>query len=119
LSCFQDLRLQPPLDDGVDGYKLYHAPSGGTVAYEPGPETVEAIATHMQKLTCLDMRFGRQHNLHSLTPLARLKQLRALCGDAPGLEAAACNATRKKLGLPGPLSDEDVRHWLSRPSEGW
>jgi hypothetical protein len=73
----------------------------------------------MQKLTCLDLQFGSMHNLDEhLKPLARLKQLQALCSDEQGVAAIAA-ATRTKLRLPGPISVEDARHWLSRPSEGW
>jgi hypothetical protein len=115
----QDLRLHAE-GHGEDNRLFAYQPS--KLIDPPDALALQAIATHMQQLTCLGLPHARlcwgevvePLANAALEPLAGMTRLRAL-----GLNEADCSspaALRKQLGLPGPINKE---RWLSVPTEGW
>lgn len=118
----QDLRIKAT---DASGAQLDQATI--CVPYCPGKKAIASISSCMRQLTCLDLPDVCLHELGlERKALGSLKQLRMLglweesCGT-PGTPGSAAQhaATRKELGLPGPLGVEDAQQWLTRPNEGW
>ncbi|WIA17392.1 hypothetical protein OEZ85_014250 [Tetradesmus obliquus] len=119
LARLKDLRIKAT---DASGAQLDQATI--CVPYCPGKKAIGSISSFLRQLTCLDLPDVRLHELGAeLKALGSLKSLRMLGlweenSGKPG-SAAQHAATRKELGLPGPLGVEDAQQWLTRPDEGW